>query len=51
MKRGAVVVADNTVSAAPFYTEFLRYVNDPEGPFRSLTMPYSGGLEMAVFLP
>ncbi|KAH8690489.1 O-methyltransferase [Talaromyces proteolyticus] len=51
LRPGAVIVADNTISSAVGYKEFFDYVKDPEGPFRTLTLPYSGGLELVTYMP
>ncbi|OCL05724.1 S-adenosyl-L-methionine-dependent methyltransferase [Glonium stellatum] len=51
LRRGAVVIADNTTFAKPLYKEFLEYIHRPENGFKTLTIPYSGGLEMSVYLP
>ncbi|KAF1817021.1 putative O-methyltransferase [Eremomyces bilateralis CBS 781.70] len=48
---GAVIVADNTISSAAGYADFLSYVRDPAGPFRNLTLPYTNGLEVIVYRP
>jgi len=50
LKRGAVVLADNT-SWSSLYGEFLGYIHDPANGFKTTTLPFSGGLEMAVYLP
>ncbi|KAG6005665.1 hypothetical protein E4U21_007781 [Claviceps maximensis] len=51
LHKGAIVLADNTVMAKPMYQEFLAYINDPQNGFKTTTLPYSGGLLMAVYLP
>ncbi|KAG5982184.1 hypothetical protein E4U55_002202 [Claviceps digitariae] len=51
LRKGAIVLADNTVMAKPMYREFLTYVHDPQNGFKTTTLPYSGGLLMAVYLP
>ncbi|KAH0842795.1 hypothetical protein AYO21_10950 [Fonsecaea monophora] len=51
MRRGAVVIADNTISAADRYKELLDYMRDPASGFRNLTLPYTNGLEMSVYMP
>jgi predicted O-methyltransferase YrrM len=51
LRKGAIVLADNTVMAKPLYREFLNYVNDGANGFKTTTLPYSGGLLMAVYLP
>lgn len=45
---GAIVCADNTISAAPSYPAYFAYVNDPANGFRTLTLPFEGGFEMTV---
>jgi len=51
MRRGAVVIADNTIGAASGYKEFLEFMRDPQNSFQNLTLPYTKGLEMSVYLP
>ncbi|RHZ56260.1 O-methyltransferase [Aspergillus thermomutatus] len=51
LRYGAVVVADNTLSSAEGYKEFLEYVRAPGSGFSTVTLPYKGGLEMSVYLP
>ncbi|KAH8660541.1 O-methyltransferase [Xylariales sp. PMI_506] len=51
MRRGAVVIADNTISSQESYAELLNYLRDPTSGFINITLPYKGGLEMSVYLP
>lgn len=51
MRPGAVIIIDNTVSAAHMYEELLNFLRAPGSPFTNLTLPYSNGLEMSVYLP
>ncbi|KAH8589580.1 S-adenosyl-L-methionine-dependent methyltransferase [Bisporella sp. PMI_857] len=51
LKRGALVIADNVSMAKVLYKEFLEYIRNPENGFRTLTIPFSGGLEVSVYLP
>ncbi|OBT66483.1 hypothetical protein VE03_03617 [Pseudogymnoascus sp. 23342-1-I1] len=51
LRRGAVVIADNVVMSKILYKEFLTYVRSPENGFKTMTVPYSGGLEVSVYLP
>ncbi|RSL96222.1 hypothetical protein CDV31_013561 [Fusarium ambrosium] len=51
LKRGAIVLADNTGWAKMLYKEFLEHIHDPKNGFKTTTTAYSGGLEMAVYLP
>jgi predicted O-methyltransferase YrrM len=48
MRPGGIVLCDNTVQFAKRYADYLRYVRDPQGCFRSLTLPMKGGMEMSV---
>jgi hypothetical protein len=51
LKKGALVLADNTTMAKPMYREYLDYIHDPANGFKTTTVPYSGGLQLSVFLP
>ncbi|KAM5368520.1 hypothetical protein ACJZ2D_009497 [Fusarium nematophilum] len=51
LRRGAIVLADNTGWARMLYKEFLEYIHDPVNGFKTTTTAYTGGLEMAVYLP
>lgn len=51
LRRGAVVATDNTVAAADGYRDFFAFVRDPVRGFRTLTLPYSGGFDLSVYLP
>ncbi|KAJ7753795.1 S-adenosyl-L-methionine-dependent methyltransferase [Mycena metata] len=51
MKKGAVVLADNTLTAAEGYKELLEYLRAPNSGFTNLTLPYDGGFEMSVYSP
>lgn len=51
MRRGAVVLADNTARSPSGYKELLGYLRAPESGFTNLTLPYKNGLEMSVYLP
>ena len=50
LRPGAIVVADNTVSFREGYADYFAFVNDPANRFRTLTLPYEGGLELTVKL-
>ncbi|EJD37925.1 hypothetical protein AURDEDRAFT_146929 [Auricularia subglabra TFB-10046 SS5] len=43
--------SDDTVSHAKRCAPFLAVVIAPDGPFRSLVLPYSSGLELSAYLP
>lgn len=48
LRPGALVVANNVIAAADQYAEYLDRVRDPQGPFRSSTLPMRGGMEFSV---
>jgi hypothetical protein len=47
---GAVVVCDNTEVDRLGYSDYFAFINDPAQRFRTMTLPFSGGLEMSVRL-
>ncbi len=51
LRRGAIVLTDNTTSAAKPYRELLTFLRDPANGFVNVTMPYGGGFEMSVYQP
>ncbi|KAK7177827.1 hypothetical protein PSPO01_16125 [Paraphaeosphaeria sporulosa] len=51
LKHGAIVVADNAGIAKFLYKDFLEYIRSTENGSRSLILPFSEGLELAVYLP
>ncbi|EXM03173.1 S-adenosyl-L-methionine-dependent methyltransferase [Fusarium oxysporum II5] len=50
MKPGATVVADNTEVAKAGYKDLMAYLEDTTNGFKLTTLPYSGGLLVAVYL-
>lgn len=48
LRPGALVVCDNVVSGRREYRDYLARVRDPHGPFRSVTIPGQGGLEISM---
>ncbi|SCV46139.1 related to O-methyltransferase [Fusarium fujikuroi] len=50
MKPGATVVADNTEAAKAGYKDLMAYLEDTANGFKPTTLPYSGGLLVAVYL-
>ncbi|KZW01865.1 S-adenosyl-L-methionine-dependent methyltransferase [Exidia glandulosa HHB12029] len=51
LRPGAIVVADNTISFSAAYADLLAVLRSPSGPFRSVVLPYSNGLEFSVYVP
>jgi predicted O-methyltransferase YrrM len=46
----AVVITDNTEIDRAAYGDYLAFINDPAQHFRTMTLPFSGGLEISVRL-
>ncbi|QPC72493.1 hypothetical protein HYE68_003245 [Fusarium pseudograminearum] len=50
MQPGATVVADNTDAAKSGYKDLMAYLEDGANGFKISTVPYSGGLLVAVYV-
>jgi predicted O-methyltransferase YrrM len=48
LRKGAMVVADNTAQFRHAYRHFFEYVEDPKHGLRTMTLPFDGGLELVV---
>lgn len=48
LRIGAVVICDNTGALRSQYSEYLTFIDDPKSGFRTMTLPFEGGLEMSV---
>lgn len=51
LKKGAVIVADHVTSSADGYRDFHEYIETHRESYRSLVLPYYGGLEIIVYDP
>ena len=51
LRHGAVVLTDNTISGAVGYADLLAFLRDPENGFRNITLPFTNGFEMSVYMP
>ncbi|KAI3319659.1 S-adenosyl-L-methionine-dependent methyltransferase [Xylariaceae sp. AK1471] len=51
LKKGAVIVADNVTTSAYDYGDFHEHIQAHRSAYRSLVLPYSGGLEFTVYDP
>ena len=50
LRPGAVIIADNTTASTEGYKPFFDYIRARESKYRTLTLPYSGGLEMVTYM-
>ena len=48
MRPGAMVVCDNTRVHRAAYAEYFAFLEDPANGFRTMTLPFDGGLEISV---
>ncbi|KAL6248132.1 hypothetical protein RBB50_004387 [Rhinocladiella similis] len=51
LRYGAVVIVDNTIGSAVRYKELLDFMRAPNSGFANLTLPYTKGLEMSLYVP
>jgi predicted O-methyltransferase YrrM len=50
LRRGAIVIADNTTQFREAYRDYLAFVEDPVNGLSTMTLPFKGGLEFTVRL-
>lgn len=48
LRSGAIVVCDNAEQYRRDYADYFAFINDPANGFRSMTLPFDGGLEFSV---
>jgi len=48
LRPGAMVVCDNTHDHRAAYADYFAFLDDPANGFRTMTLPFSGGLEVSV---
>jgi predicted O-methyltransferase YrrM len=48
LREGAIVACDNTLQLREAYREYFDFVYDPRNGFRTMTLPFEGGLEFTV---
>ena len=46
-----IVVCDNTERYRTEYADYLAFLEDPAHRFRTMTLPFDGGLELSVRVP
>jgi predicted O-methyltransferase YrrM len=51
LRPGAIVLCDNTGIYRREYGDYFAFLNDPANGFRTMTLPFAGGLEMSVYCP
>jgi predicted O-methyltransferase YrrM len=48
LRLGAAVVCDNTTACRGAYADYFAFLNDPANGFRTMTLPFEGGLEISI---
>jgi predicted O-methyltransferase YrrM len=48
LRAGAVVLCDNTEQYRNEYADYFAFLADPANGFRTMTLPFDGGLELSV---
>ena len=48
LRPGAIVICDNTERYRSDYADYFAYLSDPATGFRTMTLPFDGGLELSV---
>ena len=48
LRPGAIVICDNTERYRTAYADYLAFLEDPARGFRTMTLPFDGGLELSV---
>ncbi len=48
LRRGAVVMCDNTLAFAEAYRDYRAFIDDPANGFHSAVLPFTGGFEMSL---
>ncbi len=48
LRPGAIVICDNTEQYRDAYADYFAFLDDPANGFRTMTLPFDGGLELSV---
>jgi predicted O-methyltransferase YrrM len=48
LRAGAIIVCDNTDRSRADYADYFAFINHPSNRFRTMTLPFDGGLELSV---
>jgi predicted O-methyltransferase YrrM len=51
LRPGAIVVCDNTDQYRSAYADYFAFLAEPANGFRTMTLPFDGGLELSVHCP
>jgi predicted O-methyltransferase YrrM len=48
LRPGTIVLCDNTEQYRDHYADYFEFINAPDNRFRTMTLPFGGGLELSV---
>jgi len=48
LRSGAIVICDNTRARRAEYADYFAFLDNPSNGFRTMTLPFDGGLEFSV---
>jgi predicted O-methyltransferase YrrM len=48
LRPGVIVVCDNIEQERDAYADYFAFIEDPRNGFRTMTLPFCGGLELSV---
>jgi predicted O-methyltransferase YrrM len=48
LRKGAIVVCDNTEQHRSAYADYFAFLENPANGFRTITLPFDGGLEFSI---
>jgi predicted O-methyltransferase YrrM len=48
LRKGAIVVCDNTEQHRSAYADYFAFLENPANGFRTMTLPFDGGLEFSI---
>ena len=48
LRSGAIVICDNTEQYRSEYADYFAFIKNPANGFRTMTLPFDGGLEFSV---
>ena len=48
MRKGAVAICDNTKQFREEYRDYFAFLGEPKNSFKTVTLPFEGGLEFSV---
>lgn len=51
LRPGAVILCDNVYASKDGYADFFARIKGPNTKYKTVTLPYDGGLELVTYCP